>query len=188
MPTTLWIWDVETRVLRTVLILHAPIAKATWHPSIDEHLMIRCEGDENRSLVHLWDPSWDAPKVLDFNAHIPSGKVLGKTIVRWLNIDHPHPVIFFSDSQDYMLASIAGPEDDLPWEESEPREYDIYGQREESPLNLVSATKDRGCDRSSIDDFMNDSYTGMSAGSDEMEDTFQFRKFVEPKNSPSSWS
>jgi hypothetical protein len=188
MPSTLWIWDIGTRILRAVLILHSPIAKATWHPSIDELLMIRCEGDENRGLVHIWEPSWETPKVLDFNTQIPGGKVLGKTVVRWLNIDYPHPVLFFSDSQDCMLASLSRPEDgDLPWDVSQP-EYDIYDQREESPLNLVPSNRIQQHKRSSIDEMTDNSFTSMSGGSEEMEDTFQFRKFVAPKDSPNPWS
>lgn len=160
--------------MRAVLILHTPIAKVTWHPSIDELLMIRCEGDENRGLVNLWDPSCDVPKIVDFSASIPGGKVLGKTVVRWLNLESPQPVLFFSDSQDCMLASLSETADgDLPWDESEPKEYDIYGQREESPLNLVPATKTQRLDITSIDDMMDNSFSGCS---DEMDDTFQFRK------------
>jgi hypothetical protein len=187
MPTTLWVWDIGTRILRAVLILHSPIAKAVWHPTIDELLMIRCEGDENRGLVHLWDPSWESPKILDFNNQIPGGKVLGKTIVRWLDIDNQHPVLFFSDSQDCLLASLSGPEDgNLPWDEIKP-EYDIYGQREESPLNLVPASKNEEHKRSDDDEILDKSFASMSGGSDEMEDTFQFRKFVEPKDT-NSWT
>jgi len=50
---------------------------------------------------------------------------------------------------------------------------------EESPLNLIPADKKQG--RVTIEDLMEDEgITGMSGGSDEMEDTFRFRKFVEP--------
>jgi hypothetical protein len=182
MPTTIWIWDIGTRILRAVLILHAPIVKATWHPTIDELLMIRCEGEESRGLVHLWDPSWESPKIINFGAQKSGGKVIGKTIVRWLNVNSPTPAIFFSDSQEGILASIAGPEDEVPWQDAEVRGFDIYGQREESPLNLVPADEKRSY-RDYLED---DGVTGMSGGSDEVEDTFRFRKFVEPADN--SWT
>lgn len=163
-----------------MLIMHAPIAKATWHPSVDELLMIRCEGEDSRGLVHIWEPTWDEPKIIDFAGQLPGGKVLGKTICRWLNADSASPAIFFSDSQDCILASI--PESDdavVPWQEAEARSFDIYGQREESPLNLVPAEEKRG--RVTISDLIeDDGMTGMSGESDEVDDTFQFRKFVEP--------
>ena len=185
MPTTIWIWDLGTRILRAVLILHAPIAKATWHPTINELLMIRCEGEESRGLVHLWDPSWGTPKIIDFAAQIPGGKVIGKTIGRWLNSPSASPAIFFSDSQDCILASIPGSEEEeVPWQDAEVRGFDIYGQQEESPLNLVPADEKRVYSR--VSELLDDGMTGMSGGTDEVEDTFRFRKFVEP--STNQWS
>ncbi|KAH8769674.1 hypothetical protein BGZ57DRAFT_888701 [Hyaloscypha finlandica] len=179
MPTTIWIWDLGTRILRAVMILHAPIAKATWHPTINELLMIRCEGEESRGLVHLWDPSCSTPKILDFAAQIPGGKVIGKTIGRWLNAQSGSSAIFFSDSQDCILASIPGSEDEeVPWQDAEVRGFDIYGQQEESPLNLVPADEKRTHSR--VSELMDDGMTGMSGGTDEVEDTFRFRKFIEP--------
>ena len=145
--------------------------------------MIRCEGDEARGLVHLWDPSWESPKIIDFAKQIPGGKILGKTTVRWLNVDSSHPAIFFSDSQDCILASLSEESDgDVPWQDAELRSFDIYGQREESPLNLVPANEKHTNGKISIADLIedDDGMMGMSGGSDEVEDTFHFRKFVEP--------
>jgi hypothetical protein len=186
MPTAIWMWDIGSRILRAVMIFYAPIAKATWHPTIDELLLIRCEGEESRGLVHLWDPSWEAPKIIDFASQIPDGKVIGKTVGRWLNTESGAPAIFFSDSQDCVLASISD-EEDLPWQDAESRAFDIYGQREESPLSLVPADEKRPYGR--VDMLMeDDGITRMSGGSSEVDDTFRFRKFVEPKSSPSSWT
>lgn len=168
------------------MILHAPIAKTTWHPTIDELLMVRCEGEESRGLVHLWDPSWERPTIIDFTAQIPGGKVIGKTICRWLNFASSSPAIFFSDSQDCILASIPATADvEIPWQDAEAKGFDIYGQQEESPLNLVPANEKRMYSR--VDQLKDDGITGMSGGTDEVDDTFQFRKFVEPESS-SSWS
>jgi hypothetical protein len=180
MPTTLWIWDVGTRIIRTVLILHAPIAKVTWHPTINELLLIRCEGEESRGLIHMWDPSWESPNIIDFTYQIPGGKLFGKTFGRWLSTESAPPAIFFSDTQYYMLASISeSNEGDLPWQDAEAPAFDIYGQREESPLNLVSAEKSLHSRAISSALKSGDIATGM-AGSDEVEDTFRFRKFIEP--------
>jgi hypothetical protein len=186
MPTTLWIWDVNTRILRAVMIFHAPIAKATWHPTIDELLLIRCEGEESRGLVHIWDPSWDSPKIIDFASQIPGGKVIGKTVGRWLNALSSAPAIFFSDTQDCILASVSGPDDSpaLPWQDAETRGFDIYGQQEESPLNLVAADEKKPYMKVSDVLMEEDGMTRMSGGSEEVDDTFRFRKFVEPAKNP----
>ena len=182
MPTTLWIWDILTRVLQTVMIFHSPIAKVTWHSSIDELLLVRCEGDESRPLVHLWDPSWATPTIVDFAPQMVGGKVIGKTIARWLNTDSTSPALFFSDSQDCILASFAedrgeeGKDVTIPWVDANTRAFDIYGQQEESPLTLVPANVKY--ERNKIEE--EEGTTGMSVESDEMEDTFRFKKFIEP--------
>jgi hypothetical protein len=187
MPTAIWIWDTGTRILRAVMMFHAPIAKATWHPTIDELLLIRCEGEESRGLVHVWDPSWKSPKIIDFASQIPGGKVIGKTVGRWLNTASGAPAIFFSDSQDCVLASISDEGEDLPWQDAEARGFDTYIQREESPLSLVAADEKRPYGR--VDMLMeDDGVTRMSGGSSEVDDTFRFRKFVEPKSSPTPWT
>lgn len=154
--------------------------------------MIRCEGDENRGVAHIWEARWESPKVIDFNTCIPGGQILGKAVIRWLDMDSPQPVMFFSDSEDFMLASLSGPQDGaLPWEETQAEDetnVDMHGEREESPLDLVpSPIKSLNNSKSSIDETTGNSFSAMSAGSGDLEDTFQFKKFVEPKDSTSSW-
>lgn len=178
MPTTLWIWDVATRIIRTVLILHAPIAKASWHPTVNELLLIRCEGEESRGFIHLWDPSWESPKIINFTDQIPGGKLLGKTVGRWLSTESAPPAIFFSDTQDCMLASVSEPgEGDLPWQDAEAPAFDIYGQREESPLNLVPADEKRLNSRAISSGLKASEIKMGMSGIDEVDDTFRFRKF-----------
>lgn len=112
------------------MIFHSSIAKATWHPTIDELLLVRCEGDESRGLVHLWDPSWESPKIVDFASQLPGVKIIGKTVGRWLNVESAVPSLFFSDSQDCLLASVssAGDSSPLPWQDAEAKAFDIYGK------------------------------------------------------------
>lgn len=183
MPTVLWIWDLVSRNLRSVLIFHSSVLKATWHPAINELLLVRCEGDDSRSLVHLWDSSWDSPRIVDFATQMVGGNVIGRTVARWLNVESPTAALHFSDTQDCVLASLAdGVADDdddvaLPWTITAKKEYDIYGQREESPLSLVPAP-DR-FSRVALPE-VDDGSTHLSGGTEDIDDTFSFRKFVEP--------
>ena len=131
----------------------------------------------------MWDPSWESPKIFDFATQIPGGKVLGKTVGRWLNTHSSPPAIFFSDSQDCILASTADDEEPLPWQDAETRGFDIYGQLEESPLNLVAVDEKRVY--RAVDTLMEDEgITRTSRGSSEVDDTFRYRKFIESKSSP----
>lgn len=164
------------------MIFHAPVAKITWHPTINELIMIRCE--ESRGIAHLWDPSWEKPQIINFAQQVPGGKVIGKTVAKWLNSESSSPALLFSDTQDCLLASLSDADDgDLPWQDSEAQGVDIYGQRTESPLDLVS-TNEKKSSKVTIEALMEeDSFTRMSSGSEEVDDTFHFRKGIEAGDS-----
>jgi hypothetical protein len=175
MPTTVWIWDAASRALKAVLVQHAPVAKISWHSAINEQLMIRCEGEDSKALVHLWEPSWDKPKIMDFGSQVPDGKIIGKAVIRWMNTNTSIPAVFFSDAQDCILASLAETEDDeVPWQGAVANGVDIYGQAEESPLNIAGEKASLGY--VNVEAIMDDeSLTKLSTGSEEVDDTFHFR-------------
>lgn len=107
---------------------------------------------------------------------------MGKSVARWLVFNATTPAVFFSDTQDCILAVLGdGGEEDLPWQDAVARGVDIYGEQEESPLNLVAADEKQQWRRGTMDALMNEpTMTRMSGDSDEVDDTFRFRKFVEP--------
>ncbi|KAF7934306.1 uncharacterized protein EAE97_008666 [Botrytis byssoidea] len=180
MPSAVWVWDVGSRSLRALLIMHSPVARVTFHPSVNELLMVRCEGEDNKGRIQLWDPSWEAPRIVNFGMQMSEGKIIGKSIIKWLNVASVSPSIFFSDSQDCILLSLSKLEDTemVPWHESEARGVDIYGQTQESPLNLVEGDGKRHFKRVNADDTADNdnTYMDMSDGSEELDDTFYFRK------------
>ncbi|KAL3418030.1 WD40 domain-containing protein [Phlyctema vagabunda] len=190
MPTSVWIWDMDTKALRSLVIFHAPIARLYWHPSIPELLMVRCEGEENKAVAHLWKASWGTPKIINFKNHLPGGKIIGKSIIRWLNVEAKSPVLFFSDSQDFLLASISEPGDQekLPWESPSTRDVSMSSKPDESSFNFTGMDENMSVQQGNIDVSMGDEDTMMgisdgSEGSEGADDTFQFRKFVEPRGS-----
>jgi hypothetical protein len=177
LPTTVFIWDASSKILKAVLIQHSPIAKVTWHPTINEVLVIRCEGDDSKGLAYLWEPSWEVPKIVNFGTQLPEGKIMGKAVIRWLRTpDSSCPALFFSDTQDCILAFIseAGAADvDLPWKDAEAKAVDIYGQLEESPLVLVPAEKGKATARQIMD---NEPTITTFGPLDDMDDTFHFKR------------
>lgn len=72
-----------------------------------------CEGDSHNSLAFTWDPLSEGPKSIDFAGQLSNGKVQ----VVWLQIDGLEPgALFASDSNRYMLASLADYDDEsVPW-------------------------------------------------------------------------
>jgi hypothetical protein len=200
LPTTVFVWDIASKLLKSVLILHSPILSITWHPSIAELLLVRCEGDDARGLAYLWEPSWDEPRIVDFGARLPEGKIMGRASIGWLDSTpsppdssepaptdsarEQLPALFFSDTQDGILAAVADPLDEdaaLPWNEAGEKAVDIYGNVEESPLQLVAAPENgKGLWGKSAREMMGEEATittfGKGLGDGEMDDTFHFKK------------
>lgn len=189
MPTTVFVWDIASKLLRAVLIQHSPVAKLTWHPSINELLLIRCENDDTKGVAYLWEPSYETPKIIDFSTQLPDGRVMGKAVIRWLSTppsedneeDGQTPALFFADTQDTLLASLSENEEDVPWNEEKAKAMDIYGQAEESPLNIVDMPyhEDAGSELPSPEEAGNG--TILTLGEEDMtegdmDDTFDFKK------------
>lgn len=177
MPTTVWIWDLATGLLRAVLIQHGPVAKVTWHPHINELLMIRCEGDNNKGLVYIWEPSWEEPRIVDFGTQIAGNQIIGRSIARWLDSEHTVPAIFFTDTQDCILAALTESEDDLvPWQGAVALGTDLYGSRAESTLEFVEPPQEDvgGVEESMLDE--GETWNGdFDDTVDDIDDTFHFK-------------
>lgn len=186
LPTTVFIWDIASKLLRTVLIQHSPVAKLTWHPTISELLLIRCDSDDTKGVAYLWEPLYPIPKIVDFSTQLPEGRVMGKAVVRWLHgafdveKETVTVALFFADTQDTILASVPMTGNDgenVPWNEAKAKAVDIYGQTEESPLNILDMPYHDSVKGSPIND-----HTITSLGEEDeteegdMDDTFHFKK------------
>lgn len=186
MPTTVFIWDVASKLLRAVLIQHSPVAKVTWHPSLDELLLIRCESDDTNGVAYLWEPSCETPKIVDFGTQLPEGRIMGKTVIRWLptkdedDSTTPAPALFFADTQDTIVASLSESSEDVPWSEAKAKAVDIYGQTEESPLNILDMPYHESVreDMASLEGNATILTLGEEDETEEgdMDDTFHFKK------------
>ena len=108
MPTTVWIWSLKILAPVAILIHHAPIKSIQWH-DIDIHLlMIHCATRD--PVVHLWDPSWDAPRISRLRLEKSGGRIEAKWIYT-----KPGELIRFmlSTTKSYALSGING-EQDIP--------------------------------------------------------------------------
>ncbi|KAJ4304203.1 hypothetical protein N0V88_001816 [Collariella sp. IMI 366227] len=145
-PSTIWIWDVQVTELRAVLLFHGNVAGLFWHPHIPESLLVKCEGDQYNGLVFVWDPLSEGPRSVDFAHHLPAAKGGGKPRAQWLGLEASDtPSVFFSDAQNYALASLCEPDrGPAPWgDPTIPGPRLLSERREESPLELVPASRQR---------------------------------------------
>jgi hypothetical protein len=153
-PSTIWIWDVPTSELRAVLMYHANITKAEWHPSQPELLLVRCEGEGYSSHVFAWDPLSSGPRPIDFSRHLPNAKITGRTDATWLETITESAAIFFTDHAKYILVSLADVDETaLPWESHTPTDFSI-----------------------SNNDLDDSNSTDLDEGITELDDTFHFKK------------
>lgn len=162
-PSTVWIWDVKAAALRAALIFHGAISNVEWHPTIGETLQVRCDGTQYEGVVFVWDPISSGPQTVDFSQPSPAGNVPSKCRYAWLALEaEASAQIFFSNGQDYTLASLGDPDQEpTPWP-AQGREFHAgVGLREESPLELIPAD-------------------GSLEEESDLEDTFHFKKDVEP--------
>ena len=183
-PSTVWVWNTETALLRAVLMLHASVANAVWHPDSPQTLLITCEGGKHRGLGVVWNPEYDAPQVADFSHYYPlvtndsqpgpGSAPAGRHWPLWLGLDGVPPSLFYSDGHDFTLAAL---DDDAryknadapPWKEAAPplppsylfhQRWALDGRgREESPLELVPAGA-----------------SSSEEGDSDLEDTFHYKK------------
>ncbi|KAI1131546.1 hypothetical protein F5Y10DRAFT_60250 [Nemania abortiva] len=162
-PSTIWIWDVPTSELRAVLMYHANVTKAEWHPSQPELLLVRCESEEYSSLAFAWDPLSNGPRPIEFSHHLPSPKVTGRTDATWLETNSESAAIFFTDHAKYILLSLADADDDaaLPW---------TTHVAMDTPTDFNISSND--IDEHNISD--------MDEGITELDDTFHFKKSPVP--------
>ncbi|KAG5941701.1 hypothetical protein E4U53_007372, partial [Claviceps sorghi] len=116
-PFTIWIWDLAAGELRAALMFHSAVS-FSWHPSSREVLLIWCQEDgrQNRSASYVWDPVSQGPTSLHVERYLPTCKGSSKLQISWLNHESETPEILASDSQHYVLLSLADPEDEAnPW-------------------------------------------------------------------------
>ncbi|KAM7194976.1 hypothetical protein V8F20_007702 [Naviculisporaceae sp. PSN 640] len=140
-PSTVWIWDLQVMELRAVLLFHGEVSNLSWHPTVRETLLIRCEGDQYSGIVFVWDPLSEGPRSVDFSQYMPGKRTVGKWRVFWLGLDEAAPIsLFISDAQSYLLGSLPDhDQDSLPWSGHPKTGHTDQTTREESPLELVPA-------------------------------------------------
>jgi hypothetical protein len=151
-------------------MFHANITKVEWHPSVPELLLVRCEGEAYSSIVFVWDPLSDGPRPIQFSPHLSNTKLTGRTNISWLRTIEEPAVLFFTDHQEGILASLtdADAEEKLPpWAK----------QTTSNPCVINKLTPGLSTTKNEPDD---DNSTDMDEGISELDDTFHFKKSPVP--------
>jgi hypothetical protein len=145
---------------------HANVAKAEWHPSQPELLLVKCEGEGYSSLIFLWDPLSNGPRPIDFSRHLPSTKVTSRTDALWLNTTTEPASFFFTDHAEYIIVNLADSD-----------AGGVLAWADQATINPHINTTDI---RILNDEPIGYSSTDMDEGLSELDDTFQFKKCPVP--------
>lgn len=174
-PTTAWLWSMQTGKPVTVLIHHSPIKHLEWHLSQNDLLLVHCAIQE--PLIHLWKSSWIMPLVVT----LPMVQAKSKLETHWLQSSNEECFNILLSSQTQTIharISLAGdliPDDEeheTTFKTSEGAAEDMFDEGNSLDLSPIKFgnTEDLG--------FLGDSGTGFGFTEHGLDDTFHYRKQV----------
>lgn len=150
-PSTVWIWSPQLPSAIAILIHHFPVKRVRWHPNIANLLLIQCNLVD--PVIHLWNAAWEAPKVI----RLPLDKLEGKIEANWLHDEAiDMHMLMLGNAHNYVIGQISR-NGELA---SLPDEIEMTGAGPEDMF-------DEG---NSLD---------LCQVSDEVDDTFRFRRQAE---------
>lgn len=131
----MWIWDLVSSELRAVLIFHNSVSTMSWHPTVQEELLITCEGEAYDSLPFVWNPLSEGPRPVNFLHALPDAKSNGKTQCSWLDWPSETVLLHFADSKHTVLAALAEAEQPPPsWQHATNQGWKSGSSKLETPL------------------------------------------------------
>ena len=183
-PTTVWIWSLNTRTVIDVLIHHSPVKQITWHPSQSDLLLIHCAIPE--PALHLWKTTWHAPRILA----LPLPRTGGRLEVSWLASPSDENFSFIiSSAHRHAIARISSdgeilPETVLPEAAVDPigtgaeDMFDEGNSLDLSPIKISHST----VEVSGYEDGNDHSGSGFGFTEEMLDDTFHYRRQVKAAN------
>ncbi|KAL5612809.1 hypothetical protein BROUX41_004107 [Berkeleyomyces rouxiae] len=116
--STLWIWDLNSADLRSVLVFHSAISAIAWHPQIPELLLITCVPDASTTnapttsttaaAVYTWDPLSKGPHTVPQPPPTKPTKPpvpAPKTRAAWVPAHTDPPLILLNDGTSGTLVA-----------------------------------------------------------------------------------
>ncbi|MCJ1475546.1 hypothetical protein MMC13_004209 [Lambiella insularis] len=167
-PTTVWIWDLVSLTLYAVLIHHSHVKSLQWNPQDVECLLIHCA--MKSPIVHLWNMSWGAPRILPVSLTRPGGRIE----TSWLHTARSElatSIIMFGNAHNYALRNILDADDeDEPVDEvtnlslSNLGPEDMFDEGHSMDLSPIKLSHDH--------------FGMVTEEAEELEDTFDYRRHL----------
>ncbi|MCJ1397295.1 hypothetical protein MMC11_000487 [Xylographa trunciseda] len=168
-PSTVWIWSLVSLIPHSILIHHSTVKNLQWHPEDPERLLIHCATED--SVVHLWQSSIDTPHIMP----VPLSKPGGRTEASWVqstDVSPANPVIMLANTLNYALQHVpdAG-EGEMAMDTSLSVVVEGLG-----PEDMFD--EGNSMDLSPIKLSHEQFGMGLDAASDEVDDTFDYRRHL----------
>jgi len=179
-PTTVWIWSLQTGRALAVLIHHSPIRQLAWHPTASDVLLVQCAIPQ--PVAHLWRPTWESPRV----ATLPLERANGRLDVRWLqsrNEDlmniaigsaHQFITVDLSHSGEVIQISSCATEGAKSFGIGPENMFDEGNSLDLSPIRISHET----VEIDGREDNLNESRSGFGMTNEAIDDTFHYRRQV----------
>ena len=183
-PTTVWIWSMNTGTVMEVLIHHSPVKQIIWHPSQADLLLIHCAIPE--PALHLWKTTWHAPRIIS----LPFPR-RSRLEASWqerpgddtfnLMITSAHSFGTVSISSDGEVLQGAGSPEAAAADSIEPGAEDMFDEGNSldlSPIKISHST----VEVSGYENGDERSGSGFGFTEDMLDDTFHYRRHVKAVN------
>ena len=163
-PSTLWIWSMTSQTPIAVLIHHAAVRSAHWHPTTADLLLIHCALDN--PVVHLWKSTWEMPVIRE----IYLDTIGGRMDTSWLfsKADEQF-VVMIGNASNYTTARISADGALLPRSIVQQAVDEGPDDRFDGSLIDLSSIKSPRNDASFVD------YETSNFNTGNVDDTFQYR-------------
>ena len=175
-PTTAWIWSMQSGKAVAVMIHHSPIKQIAWHTTENDVLLMHCAIPE--PAVHVWKSTWDIPRVIA----LPLEKANGKLEATWLQSCNGESYnILLAYQTQSAIAEISSTGDlipvasnlDVPAELRDTGAEDLFDEGNSldlSPIKIIGANGLRNT--------LHDSGSGFDMTEEGIDDTFHYRRHV----------
>lgn len=180
-PTTVWIWSLQTGSIVAVLIHHSFVKHVSWHPTESDLLLIHCAIPE--PAIHLWKSVWEAPQTVT----LPLGRTSGRLEANWLlspmtsqfnlmlTSTHQYITCLLSSSGEISLGAPSFSEGAKPISVAE----DMFDEGNSLDLSPIKITHDETLEvDNAFGDGNDDSGYGFGFGNEMVDDTFHYRRHV----------
>jgi WD40 repeat protein len=172
MPTSVWIWSIQSLKPVAVIIQHSQIKTLSWHPSNPNLLLLTCHTD--KLIIYQWSLDWDIP----YATIIPDLSPVAKSSVRWLVTEESDQPLFIAASPTSYTIGFLEADGSTP----EGRFINITEARgaETSPVKGADSP------RKDITDLFDENTTseqgqdsdGADGSTEDVDDTFHYRRQV----------